>query len=304
MAARRRRTKTPSRSKPRGRARGPRPRPVAAAAPPASPADPRAELLRTSTTGTLPPANLPGQPSVVPGRPPVPAPPSASMAFIGAAVLGRPAVALSLYREPPVHQGGREADMCAHCDVDCCTGHVIPLNCVDAWRIHHTLGIPFREFIALVPWDHSVPTHGVRIGEERFSMALRRRWDGSCAFLLRVGQERRCGIHAVRPDACRIFPFIPDAGMQEREPGDGLVQMHPFHCPWRWPATPEHKARVLRDIRDNEAHRRADREILSRWFWAVGVPKTAENFWEYLEVEMPRHFLRPDQKSRYLTTLW
>ncbi len=266
--------------------------------------DPRAQLLATSTTGTLPAVSEPGGPSAVAGRPPVPAMPTFAEHMIGAAIFGRPTAALTQYRDPPVAEGGKEADMCAGCDVDCCTGHVIPLNAYDVWRIKSTLNIPVREFVGLGNWDKSVPSHGVRIGAERFTMILKRRMDRSCAFLLRVGPQRRCGIHGVRPDACRIFPFIPDLEMQKKQEGDAMVQMHPAHCPWRWPATQEHKARVLQDIQDNTAHRKVDRDILSRWFWAVGVEKTVENFYSFLEAELPRYFLRPDEHSPYLTTLW
>jgi Fe-S-cluster containining protein len=219
-------------------------------------------------------------------------------------LIGRPVVAQELYRPPPVREGGAEIDMCAGCDVDCCSGHVIPINCFDAWRLRHTLNIPFREFLGLVPWQRSTPTHYVRLGNDKYTMVLRRRLDKSCQFLLRVGAQRRCGVHAIRPDACRIFPFLPDLAAQKAQSGHNLLQMHPSHCPWRWPATPEHQARVHKDIEDNARHRELDRDVLSTWFWAIGVEKTVAGFFDFLETELSRRMLRPDEPSTYATSLW
>jgi Fe-S-cluster containining protein len=258
---------------------------------------------RTTTTGEMPAVSVPGGPSAHPGRAGVPAQPT-RLELAGSAFVGRPVAGLSMYRAPPVEQGGKEADMCAGCDVDCCTGHVIPLNALDAWRIRSGMDIPFADFVGLVPWSKGAPCHYVRLGDARYTMVLRRRGDGSCSFLVRVGQERRCGIHALRPDACRIFPYLPDVETQVAQPGHNLVQLHPSFCPWRWPSTPEHKARVLKDIADNTDHRKLDRDVLSTWYWALGVEKTVENFYAFLEEELARRMTRPHEKSRFLTTLW
>ncbi|MEW5853165.1 MAG: YkgJ family cysteine cluster protein [Myxococcota bacterium] len=261
------------------------------------------EVLATTTTGQLPPVSYPGGPSARPDRPPVPPRPGFGEQLT-MNLVGRPSVRLELYREPPVQEGGAEIDMCAGCDVDCCSGHVIPVNMFDAWRLRSVLNIPFSEFLGLVPYQGTAPTHYVRIGLQKFALVLKRRPDRSCAFLLRVGSQRRCGVHALRPDACRIFPFLPDAEMQRTQAGNAMVQMHPSHCPWRWPETPEHKARVLQDIADNQEHRKLDRDVLSMWFWAIGVPKTPDDFFAFLEEELPRRMLRPHEPSKYVTSLW
>ena len=219
-------------------------------------------------------------------------------------LLGRPLTTLSMYRDPPTKEGGAEIDMCAGCDVDCCTGHVIPVNIFDAWRMRSVLNIPFREFLALSQWTKAAPTHPVRIGDFKYTLVLKRRPDKSCAFLLRVGNERRCGVHGLRPDACRIFPFLPDLELQTKQPGHSMLQMHPSHCPWNWPSTPEHKARVLNDIQDNMNHRKVDRTVLSAWYWVIGVERSVENFFTFLEDEVPRAFLRPEEPSKYMSTLW
>lgn len=262
------------------------------------------EIQRTTLVADPPPVSLPGAPSTRPDRPPVPARPTGFAATLGANLLGRPFVGLQQYREPPVHEGGAEIDMCADCDVDCCSGHVIPVNIFDAWRLRSVLNIPFREFLGLVPHQQGSPTHPVRMHDGKYTLMLKRRADKSCGFLIKMGSQRRCGVHALRPDACRIFPFLPDLEIQEKAVGDELVQMHPSHCPWKWPPTTEHKARVLRDIRDNTDHRAIDREVLTRWYWVIGVERTVENFFEFLEDEVPRVMLRPDEPSRYLASLW
>jgi Fe-S-cluster containining protein len=290
-------------ARPRSAPRGSKP-----AAPPAAAPEPLpqwlVDVLSTATLGESPPVSVPGGPSAHPDRPPVPPRPHGVAQAIGTALMGRPMVTPDMYRPAPVPEAGAELDLCAGCDVDCCTGHVIPVNCHDAWRIRHGLGIPYRDFLGLVPQDRSAPTHPVRMGTVRFTLVLRRRPDRSCGFLVRLGGERRCGVHAFRPDACRIFPFLPDVEQQAPRPAGDLLQLHPSHCPWRWPVTEERKERVLQDIRDNASHRVLDRETLSAWFWAVGVDKNVDNFYRFLEDELERRVLRPEEPSTYLTQLW
>lgn len=274
------------------------------AAPPVPPAPVVDPITASRLVAPPGPVSKPGEPSAHPDRAPVPARPSIVQQVFSPSMVGRQVAPLSLYRDPPVQEGGAEIDMCAGCDVDCCSGHVIPINAFDAWRIRSVLNVPFRDFLGLVPADAAAPTHAVRIGGQRFTMVLKRREDRSCGFLIKLGNERRCGIHGLRPDACRIFPFLPDEEMQRAQEGNTMLQMHPAHCPWRWPSTAEHKARVLQDIQDNVAHRKMDRELLTRWFWAIGVPKTVDAFFQFLEDELPRVMLRPDEPSKYMTSLW
>jgi Fe-S-cluster containining protein len=274
----------------------------AAVPPPAAPA-PALRPHPVLSLAWLPdpgPVSVPGGPSTHPDRTPVPAAPSPVQRLLGGMV-GRQ-VGLAILRDPPVSQGGAEIDMCAGCDVDCCTGHFIPINCHDAWRIRSTLNLPFRDFVGFVAWEKGLPVHAVRMEQGRFAMILKRRKDRGCGFLVRLGNERRCGIHGVRPDACRIFPYEPDLELQRGMEGDALAQIHPSHCPWRWPATPEHKARVLKDIEDNQQHRVFDRAVLTAWFWCVGVERTPETFFQFLEDEIPRRLFRPTEPSRYVLT--
>ena len=297
-----RKKKPPARKKAAARPAGSRrskPKPAAAA--PVAPAlTPHQQVLQLAFLGELVETSRPGGPSTHPDRPPVPAAPSLAMRMIGGMV-GRQ-VGLDAFRPPPVQEGGAEIDMCADCDVDCCTGHFIPINVFDAWRIRNTLNLPFSQFVGFVPWEKGLPVHKVRLDAGMFAMILKRRQDRGCGFLIRMGNERRCGIHGVRPDACRIFPYEPDLEEQTKQPGHSLLQIHPSHCPWRWPATPEHKARLLEDIKDNRAHRDFDRTVLSAWFWVVGAQRNPETFFRFLEDEVPRLLHRPQEPSVWLTT--
>ena len=43
-----------------------------------------------------------------------------------------------------------------------------------------------------------------QLAPDRKSLMLRSRPDGACVYLT---EDNRCGIHAVKPDKCRTFPF-------------------------------------------------------------------------------------------------
>ncbi len=266
----RRNTRTPVKAGRKAR----RPSKVSAVPTPAAAA--AAVLLPGDTRAVAPPAPVshPGRPSVVEGRPPVPLALTEAQHVAWNNVLRNTAMADRLYR--PVTNA---ADVpCVGCDVDCCTQQV-PVNVVDIRRLALTLNLAPREFTQLIPWRNGLPVHPVSWGETSCALALRQRPDGSCAFLVRLGVHRRCGVHGLRPDACRIFPFVADVPQQHAQPRGRLLQLHPSHCPWRWPVDDVQRETLLEDLSNNRRHRALDRELLSQW----AGPAREDAFYAWLD---------------------
>lgn len=250
----------------------PLPQAVQAATPP--------ERTPSTTTLVEPPhaATQPGHASVLPGLPPVPAPIDGPELVAWNNVLRNMRSAELMYRPAPSSDAGTELDLCAGCDVDCCTNHLVPLNLVDIARLAITLNMHPKEFVGVVDWQPQMPVQPLLWGSGKRALALRRHANQSCAFLVKLGPHRRCGVHGVRPDACRVFPFVHEATKQRLQPAGRLLQLHPSHCPWRWPVSEERRAQVLQDLEDNQNHREWERQQLGAW---QGVPEL-ETLWDFL----------------------
>jgi hypothetical protein len=100
---------------------------------------------------------------------------------------------------------------CFGCTTRCCFEYVVPVNGHDLWRLMRTLSLPWSELVTVrnTPgdWAESFTLDG---GTDRYAFLLRKQPDGGCAMLLSLGSgQYRCGTHAARPLACRIYPFNP-----------------------------------------------------------------------------------------------
>lgn len=216
---------------------------------------------------------------------------------------GRPAYPTEAYRPVPEPGAGRTVDVCAGCEVDCCSHYTLPLSVVDAYRIRAALGLPWSEFVEFTRYRPDSPTWPVRLEDDRVQLALRRR-DRSCSFLLRFGSHRRCGIHGLRPMACRLFPFIGNHLSQTRAPIGMLAQRPPRDCPWRWPFNGATAVALPALIDEDERTRALDQEVLRIWHRQLNLPRTKENFFSFLDEEMARRERGETGPGRWITSLW
>ncbi|HNV70675.1 MAG TPA: YkgJ family cysteine cluster protein, partial [Candidatus Ozemobacteraceae bacterium] len=101
---------------------------------------------------------------------------------------------------------------CLDCAVSCCQAFRIYVTAFDLSRISQRLGVAPSEFCLPVQCAGDNLDHrhlAFSLGaEEHFLLGLRRRRQG-CLFLMRIGHQRRCGIHDVRPLVCRSYPLAP-----------------------------------------------------------------------------------------------
>ncbi|MBN2359012.1 MAG: YkgJ family cysteine cluster protein [Deltaproteobacteria bacterium] len=234
---------------------------------------------------------------------PVAAEPGTHLIEFVSSLAGRAAFPADAYRAVPQPGDGRTVDVCAGCEVDCCSSHTVPLTVVDAHRLRRALTLPWSEFVELVPYRAESPTWPVRLNQGRAQLALRRR-RRSCVFLLRLGEHRRCGIHGLRPMACRLFPFIADRGAQQRAPAGMLAQRPPRDCPWRWPIAGETSAGLFALIEEDRRARELDQEVLRIWYRQLDLSRTADNFFAFLDEEMGRRARGESGPGRWVTSLW
>ena len=96
-------------------------------------------------------------------------------------------------------------------------------------------------------------------------------------------------MHGLRPDACRIFPFVPDLTVQASRRGNNLLQLHPSACPWQWPNSDGQRQEILDLLNVNQQHLAMDRELLAQW---EGEPREAD-FYAWLEQAMDEASLEP-----------
>ena len=132
---------------------------------------------------------------------------------------GQPRTKLAPYRP--------RVGACRICPARCCR-LLVKVSLVDALRYSQTLGVPFFSGLTVVASEH--PQHAFRLDADprwvedpgrwpgRAELALRRRADGGCHALVRIGDYERCGVYAARPSPCRTYPVTWKADTAEGGP--------------------------------------------------------------------------------------
>ena len=162
---------------------------------------------------------------------------------------------------------------CDGCHGRCCVEHRVPIDGFDLVRLWRAVGGAWRDLVALERRRHPL-SFGFRLdaGPEHWSLSLRRRDDGACAFLVGHAGAWRCGVHAARPGACRSYPGALD------DDGAPFVRAHAICPPERalaWAARLERDAAIYDDLAERELWGRA----LARWDLAVRVaPRSTDDF--------------------------
>jgi Fe-S-cluster containining protein len=148
-------------------------------------------------------------------------------------------------------------DACRGCVTACCMEHEVEVNGFDLLRLLRGLGLPW-DAVARIEGQASPMFFGFRLdsGPTHFHFFLRRRPSGACQFLLELdGGHRRCGVHALRPGACRIYPLLASEG-------GSIVGSHVL-CPPERRAMYEAARPSLQSLVDD------DKAAQSRWALAI-----------------------------------
>ena len=97
---------------------------------------------------------------------------------------------------------------CFGCTTPCCFEYVVPVNGHDLWRLVRDLSLPWSELVTVrkTPGDWA-ESFALDEGNDRFAFLLPKRPGGACALVVSLGAHHRCGVHASRPLACRVYPL-------------------------------------------------------------------------------------------------
>jgi Fe-S-cluster containining protein len=186
-------------------------------------------------------------------------------------------------------------DPCRVCPARCCHQKVI-VSVPEALRIADTLDVPLASVVDFVPLDgpHSFPLDADaarasvwRAFEGTAGIALRRRDDGACWFLVDLDGFKRCSAYALRPGSCRLYPVSFEWGDLRSGPTQLLCPV-PFAVTDAVVAGVE--AAAAQTIDDWATHD----AIVEGWAKAAVDRRSPELFWSYALDQLGR----PDGDAR------
>ncbi|MHB8997540.1 MAG: YkgJ family cysteine cluster protein [Armatimonadota bacterium] len=99
---------------------------------------------------------------------------------------------------------------CSQCTGFCCDTMAITLNVVDVARIVRTLDLQVHDLLArYIDEDPKEEPYVFYIRKQPISLALNPPGEKTCGcpFLMKIGDDARCGIYNIRPGTCRVYPF-------------------------------------------------------------------------------------------------
>ncbi len=175
---------------------------------------------------------------------------------------------------------------CNLCQARCCRLNV-KVCLPDAVHYCATLGVPFFAGLTMVPSED--PEHAFQLDEgPRFrqegkpwpgtaEIQLRRREDGGCTSLIRVGEHERCGVYGARPAFCRTYPAAWTAETMQGGPA-AIV------CPVPYGIDPAHEAELVQDIQRSIRFWGLHDRIVAEW----NQMSTSRSVQEFLQFAIPR----------------
>ncbi|HEY7954966.1 MAG TPA: YkgJ family cysteine cluster protein [Polyangia bacterium] len=182
--------------------------------------------------------------------------------------------------------GDPATSACAGCAGDCCVQHVVPLSGYDLWRLSGGLGVPWDALVEIAEERH--PLHfGFRLdrGAVHYHFRLKRRASGACQLLLELpGGHRRCGVHGLRPGACRVYPLVARDPERDTLSIGGHAICPPERAARYLEAAPSLRSLLDEDGADDALYLR----VLGRWdelarHTAVERPRTLDEFLGFID---------------------
>ena len=191
---------------------------------------------------------------------------------------------------------------CLDCTAYCCRARVV-INVPDLLRLCVPLGLAPSSLCNLEEAD-SRNGEPIMIGDTPRHMVLRKAEDEHCQLLMTVDGQRRCGVHALRPGICRVYPFSYDRGSTTYELGY-------VRCPTEWLLAKDRQDAVLDDIEAYEQSRAVDRRVVRRFnalpleerspqaFWACALREGGAELGTDVSL-----FFRPPPRTQLKQRLW
>jgi Fe-S-cluster containining protein len=149
---------------------------------------------------------------------------------------------------------------CSECPAPCCAEHDVNVNGFDLVRLMRGLALSWPSLVNDIEHPHSFFV-GFRLDSSstHHHFYLRRRPDETCQFLLQLdGRWRRCGVHQLRPGACRAYPI--------RAAGDEVRLASHIVCPPPQRQLYQSACEAMRVVIDDDSAEDALwRRVLERW---------------------------------------
>lgn len=123
---------------------------------------------------------------------------------------------------------------CSQCPGACCTTLAVTVNIVDVARIVRTLHLNVYDLLArYIDEDPLEKPYVFWIRRQPVALALNPPGDKTCGcpFLMKIGDDARCGIYDIRPGTCRVYPFSRQKGR--------VYHKHNAICPKRFRLAPD-----------------------------------------------------------------
>jgi len=165
---------------------------------------------------------------------------------------------------------------CFGCTTSCCLDYDVPVNAHDVWRLMRALAVPWRALVRPRPtpsdWMESFTLDD---SGRKLALHLIRRGNGACALLTTLPDgAHRCGVHAERPLACRLYPYRGDWA-----PGAPVRMQADAICPPPQRAAYEAHARfAVIDVAGEVSERHLYMRILQRWSVAAQTRSAAQPY--------------------------
>jgi Fe-S-cluster containining protein len=177
------------------------------------------------------------------------------------------------------------------------------MNVCDLVRLCVPLQVPPPAVCALEPCEtrNGAP---ILVGDQPRHITLRKDASGFCSLLIKGFGFVRCGVHALRPAICRIYPFSFERGATR-------YQMGMIGCPTLWLVDEPRRNAVLDDVESHEHDRVLDRKVVRRWNRLPREERTEAWFWVWALAQAGAEmgvdvspFLEPKPRSRLKPALW
>jgi Fe-S-cluster containining protein len=199
-----------------------------------------------------------------------------------------------------------------------CTGHCCALNVivsgVEILPIVFTLRARIETLVTASRHDANDKVRrplpfrldDAELGSGEFQLQLRRGANGLCSMAFTPGGNvGRCGVWAMRPGNCRIYPFKVEVDDVTFRVGDQLL------CPTRWLQHDAMREMAERDARQWLVDLEAEAEVVKRWNRRRKGPRDLRAYLTYLFEEVapergfdPRIFDKPVVPRALGKRLW
>jgi hypothetical protein len=186
---------------------------------------------------------------------------------------------LPLVDEPP----------CFTCTTPCCAEYIVPMSAFDVRRLELAIGVSWKALVEVrLTEERWVDSFRLDGSMRRYAIYLLRRPSGACNLLVELpGGHRRCGAHAGRPLACRIYPY-----KSSRHSPTGVEIVDHALCPPRERAVFEASLEALRPGVFDEM---AERDLFLR----------AARRWDAMVSELPRMpTLEPEEYLAWMSEIY